>query len=115
MKFLIDAQLPASLCHGFRSLGHDAIHVEQLPDGSSTSDSEIIDIADESNMIVVTKDSDFYYSHILNHKPRKLLLVRTGNTNIKELKEIFEKFINSLADNFEKHDIIELHKDFLIL
>ncbi len=115
MKFLIDAQLPASLCYGFRSLGHDAIHVEQLPEGSRTSDAEIIDIADKNNMIVVTKDSDFFYSHILYHKPKKLLLVRTGNTTIKELKEIFAKHIIALDENFEKHDIIELHKDYLIL
>jgi predicted nuclease of predicted toxin-antitoxin system len=36
--------------------------------------------------VVVTKDTDFYHSHVLQRKPWKLLLVRTGNEHA-ELEE----------------------------
>jgi hypothetical protein len=36
-------------------------------------------IADEADRVVVTKDSDFRFGHLLVGSPRKLLVVATGN------------------------------------
>jgi predicted nuclease of predicted toxin-antitoxin system len=41
MKFLVDAQLPKSLCLFLHSKGYDAIHTLDLPEGNATSDADI--------------------------------------------------------------------------
>ena len=75
MKLLIDAQLPAMLSEILNQLGIDSIHVDQLPKGDESSDVEISQYADENDLIVLTKDFDFYHSHMLIGRPKKLFLV----------------------------------------
>ena len=41
MKFLVDAQLPASLGAILKGNGHDVIHTNDLPNKESTTDLEI--------------------------------------------------------------------------
>jgi predicted nuclease of predicted toxin-antitoxin system len=59
VKFLLDAQLPGSLCGVLKRAGHEVIHTLDLPKGNRTSDISIAAIADEEGYIVVSKDSDF--------------------------------------------------------
>jgi predicted nuclease of predicted toxin-antitoxin system len=80
MKFLVDAQLPRSLALHLVGLGHDAIHVKELPSGSLTTDSEITSIADADGRVVVTKDADFRHMHETGGRPERLLLIVVGNT-----------------------------------
>jgi len=40
MKFLVDAQLPVSLSHLLKSMGHDAIHTKELALKNATPDTE---------------------------------------------------------------------------
>lgn len=115
MKFLIDAHLPPSLRLIVQSAGHEAVHTSQLPDGNSTPDSRIADLGDRDDWIVVTKDSDFYYSHLLNGRPRKLLLVRIGNLRLQETKELFGRHLTAILEAFRKHDLVELHADHISL
>lgn len=63
MKFIIDAQLPDALARHLTALGHDAIHVKQMPKAGDTPDAEIIALADHQRRVVVTKDDDFRYSY----------------------------------------------------
>lgn len=58
MKFLIDAQLPRRFCSWLAAAGHDATHTLDLPQRNRTTDSEILDLAEQENRIVVTKDDD---------------------------------------------------------
>jgi predicted nuclease of predicted toxin-antitoxin system len=44
-------------------LGHDAVHVAELPGGLSQPDPEIAAFADAEERVVVTRDSDFRHSH----------------------------------------------------
>ena len=96
MKFLIDAQLPAKLCEILREKNIEAIHVDSLPEGDETLDSVIISYADQHDCRVVTKDSDFYHSHILYGKPRKVLLVQTGNIKNRELFDLFRQYAKTI-------------------
>jgi predicted nuclease of predicted toxin-antitoxin system len=41
MKFIVDAQLPRRLAIAMREQGHDALHMLDLPEGNSTTDSAI--------------------------------------------------------------------------
>lgn len=65
MKFLIDAQLSAKLCEILKQIGFDAIHVDELPRGDESPDREITVLADEHELIVISKDADFYHSHMI--------------------------------------------------
>ncbi len=80
MKFLVDAQLPVRLCDFLNRREHDALHVSALPNGNRSSDASIAELADAQDRIVVTKDSDFRYSHLTNNSPRRLLIVATGTS-----------------------------------
>ena len=79
LRLLVDAQLPPSLASLLRALGHEAMHVEELPDGVATPDTAIAAAADADDLIVVTKDADFRHSRIARGMPRRLLVVATGN------------------------------------
>ena len=94
MKFLIDAQLPLRLATCLSNVGHNVVHSSALPDGNRTSDQVLADMADVDDRVMVTKDRDFEISHALRRRPRRLLLVTTGNIANSALIGLFE---NNLA------------------
>lgn len=79
MKFIVDAQLPRILVTHLIALGHEAVHVKDLPEAGGTSDAEIIAFADVNDRIVVTKDADFRHTHEAAGRPERLLYIRTGH------------------------------------
>ncbi len=85
MKFLLDAQLPARLAGHLNDAGHDALHTLDLPEQNRTTDAEVARVADAHGRIVVSKDSDFRDSHLLNGTPARLLVVSTGNITNRDL------------------------------
>ena len=58
--------------------------------------------------IVVTKDFDFYYSHMANDSPRQLLLVTTGNIKNKTLFELFTQNFKKIQIAFRECSLVEL-------
>jgi len=89
MNFLIDAHLPRQLCVVFRKHGHDALHTFDLPDKNTTSDNVINQISLDDLRIVV-------------------LLVRTGNTSIRVLCDLFERNILTIEEALENHTLVEI-------
>ncbi len=79
MKFLVDANLPFRLAQGLRKKGFDTLHTDDLPNKERTTDKEIRSVPMKQDRIVITKDTDFLDSHIIQGIPNKLLLVTTGN------------------------------------
>ena len=65
MRFIVDAQLPRRLARWLAARGHDVLHTLDLPNGNSTPDAAIVELACRENRIVVTKDADFVNSHLL--------------------------------------------------
>jgi predicted nuclease of predicted toxin-antitoxin system len=41
MKLIVDAQLPTKLCEILNQLGLESMHVDELPKGDETTDTEI--------------------------------------------------------------------------
>ena len=111
MKLLIDAQLPLLLNTILNELGYNSVHVDSLLNGDESSDSEIINYADEHKLIFITKDSDFFYSHSLQTKPSKLLLVSTGNIKNKQLLYIFRKNHVQLHELFKTANFVEINSN----
>ena len=110
MKFLVDAQLPRRLATSLREAGHEVIHTLELPLGNRTPDSVINEFSVRDGYIVVTKDADFVNSFHLQRRPRKLLLVSTGNIRNAELESLFTSNLESIASNFEHFDFIEVSR-----
>jgi predicted nuclease of predicted toxin-antitoxin system len=96
MKFSIDAHLPPSLITYFE--GHDIIHTSFLEDGNFTSDRTINNLSISEKRILITKDTDFYYSFTTKREPYKLVLVKLGNMRLKEIKGYFERNAQRLIE-----------------
>lgn len=114
MRFLVDAQLPRRMVHRLRDAGHKAIHTLDLPLRNRTEDEEINELSVRENRVVITKDADFVNSFLLFGKPRKLLLVSTGNITNTDLEDIFVPQIPMITAAFETYDYLELTRTNLI-
>ena len=108
MKFIVDAQLPKSLSDFLKYRGHDSIHTLELPKRNNTKDQNIIKLALEQERIVITKDNDFLESFLLNSKPEKLIIVRTGNVPNKVLLKIFADNLEFINLAFSRSNLIEI-------
>ncbi len=111
MKFLVDAQLPPSLAKLLVELGHDAIHTVILDQGNDTPDPTINKITLEQKRTLITKDIDFYHSFTVKAEPYKLLIVRTGNINTADLKNLFRRNMDNILTSFESGRLIELTRE----
>jgi predicted nuclease of predicted toxin-antitoxin system len=108
MRFLIDAHLPPSLRAVFQAAGHDAIHTLDLPDRNASRDGLLNEVSATEMRVVVTKDTDFYYSHLLHGRPWKLVLVRTGNMGLKATRLMFETHLPAIEAALQSCTLIEL-------
>ncbi|MGK7389149.1 MAG: DUF5615 family PIN-like protein [Candidatus Cyclobacteriaceae bacterium M2_1C_046] len=114
MKFIVDAQLPPLLCEILEKAGFTSLHVDSLPKGDESPDKEIVKYADNNDLIVITKDLDFYYSHMIMGQPKKLLLITTGNIKNKNLFDIIRNNISNLKNLFDSCNYVELNNSGLI-
>jgi len=60
--------------------------------------------------MIVTKDTDFYHSHLLQGRPWKLLLVRTGNIRTRDLKALFQTHLSAIVAALEQNSLVELDR-----
>lgn len=110
MKFVVDAHLPPGLCGVLQSAGHDAVHTRSLPAQNRTPDEVINELSIREQRVVITKDSDFYHSHLLHGRPWKLLLVRTGNIRTSELKALFQQHLPAIVAVLDQNSLVELDR-----
>lgn len=115
MNFLVDAQLPKRLANRLADAGHNVLHTLDLPLGNATPDTVINKISLEQNRIVITKDSDFVDSFVLNKVPRKLLLISTGNITNNMLLSLFEHNLTEIVQSLESNDFVELNQTSLVI
>lgn len=58
--------------------------------------------------IVITKDIDFYDSHLIRKVPEKLLLITTGNIKNRQLMDLFRSNFQEIASLFEYCNLVEM-------
>lgn len=114
MKLIVDAQLPNKLCEIMQQLGLESIHVDDLPKGDETPDTEITKFADLENCIVVTKDFDFYHSHMALGRPKKLFLITTGNLKNRQLFDLIRNNILIIKNALSKSSFVELSNEGIV-
>ncbi len=101
MKVLCDVHIALKVVKFLESMGIEAVHVNNILQGDSSTDQAICEYADENDYIVLTKDGDFKNSHFIQQTPLKLIKVNLGNLSTKKLIELLEKHLDLLIDIFE--------------
>lgn len=115
-KFIVDAQLPARLKKWIEQQGFDVKHTTELPYGNLIEDTYIIQIADEEERIIITKDKDFHHHHLVSGKPDRILHIATGNITNKDLIKLFESHFDTIATEFENGaKVIEMNNEAIII
>ena len=115
MKFIIDAQLPRRIAILLNQAGHDALHTLDLPQANRTPDTKIVQVAAREDRVVVSKDSDFVDSFLLDRKPEKLLLISTGNITNRDLEAVLLPNLAAIVAALEENDFVELTRTALII
>ncbi len=110
MKFLVDAHLPPSLCAVLARHGHDAIHTLDLPAKNATKDAVLNQISLDERRVIISKDSDFFYSHLVLGRPWKLVLVKTGNMSTEDICSLFERHLSAVEAALEQHTLVEIDR-----
>ncbi len=109
MKFIVDAQLPVRLARDLAAAGHDARHTLDLPLGNRTPDGDLAALAAREDRVLITKDSDFVTTFLLQGTPPRLLLVSTGNISNDALARLFAANLATLVGAFDRHNFIEVN------
>lgn len=114
MKFLCDVHISYKVVNHLISLGHEAIHVNEILNKWYTKDNEISSFADSNNLIVISKDSDFRDSYFVKGTPKKLIKINLGNISNTELIRVLSDNITSIQrlDN-EISFLIEIEKNYI--
>jgi predicted nuclease of predicted toxin-antitoxin system len=115
MNFLVDAQLPRRMAAWLAATGCDARHTLDLPDGNRTTDEQILDVADQEQRVVVSKDADFVDGHLLRGRPAKLLLISTGNISNRDLEALVVPLIPDIIREFQAHSFLELGRAGILI
>jgi predicted nuclease of predicted toxin-antitoxin system len=110
MRFLVDAHLPRRLCAVLAQHGHDAVHTLDLPEKNETKDRVINQISLADQRVVISKDTDFFYSHLLQGRPWKLVLVKTGNISTRDLCALFERNVAAIEAALQSHSLVEIDR-----
>lgn len=111
IRFIVDAQLPKSLSDLLNENGFDSIHTTQLKHKNQTTDLVIKTITIKEKRILITKDSDFEDSHLINKVPPKLVLVSTGNIQNKDLLKLFVNNLLKILKLITDNHFIEINRD----
>jgi predicted nuclease of predicted toxin-antitoxin system len=74
------------------------------PIGSSTN------FPPREQRVVISKETDFYYSHLLQQRPYKLVLVRTGNIRTRECEELFQRQLPAIVEALANNSLVELDR-----
>jgi predicted nuclease of predicted toxin-antitoxin system len=84
-RYLIDVNLPKYFSF-FNSPEFEFV----VDINSKWPDRDIWDYARERELVIVTKDSDFYHRCLLDKQPAKVIHLRLGNLLLKDLHAFFQ-------------------------
>ncbi len=86
-KFLVDVNLPKHF-----SFFNDDCFCHVIDINPTMTDNEIWEYAKSNTMIILTKDTDFYYRFLLDDECPRVVYFKLGNMTLKTLHGYFSKF-----------------------
>jgi predicted nuclease of predicted toxin-antitoxin system len=109
-KFLVDVNLPKKFYY-FKTA--DFIHVADI--NPRMTDREIWDYALKNNLILLSKDADFYDLFLIKEKHPKVVNFRFGNLTLNDLHHYFLKFWPTIIDHLDTASFIIAQEDKLFI
>lgn len=106
MRFLNDANPP------YRWdvwQGSDFLHVYDL--GDSLSDRAIWQYAEQHDLVILTKDSDFSDWILFSQPPPRVVHFRIGNMRLGKFKEFVDKHWGEIAARIADHRLVIVFSD----
>ena len=95
MKFLVDANLPPLLCAWLRLHRHEAEHLFDRNLLTAT-DSQIWERCSVENLVIFSKDTDFYDRALLFGAPPQVVHVAVGNCSNTRLLDVLAQEWNDI-------------------
>lgn len=77
------------------------------------SDNFLWEYALTNNLIIVTKDTDFYNKFLTSENAPKIIYVRLGNVSLKQLYNYFENHWETCQKEIQSVRMLILHQDKL--
>jgi len=112
MRFLCDVHISYGLNRHLISLGFESTHVNEILSKSETKDSDLCKYADQNDLVLISKDSDFRNSYFVKQTPKKLIKINLGNIPNQELIKIFDDNIKAILKLDKKLNfLLEVDKD----
>lgn len=105
MKLLIDENLPLSIAQKCC----ESVHACQL--GAQLSDYELWNVARLKDLVILTKDTDFFDRMVNEGPPPKVIWLRIGNMRRAHLESFFEFCWSTISAHLEEYDLIEVFAD----
>mgnify|MGYP001801828795 CR=1 FL=1 len=102
MKLLCDDQISYKIARSLARHAEEVIHINTILEKWHTTDQAICKYADSQDFIVVTKDKDFKYGHLMRRSPKKLILITMGNLSNEHVMNVLNKamkFIKAESKN----------------
>lgn len=108
MKFLFDENLSHKLVGALEDLFPDSEYVRDM--GLKAADDRLIwEEAKSKDLIIVSKDSDFYQRSLLYGHPPKVIWIRRGNCSTVAIASLLRKHYQDV-----KHFYEDAYEAFLI-
>lgn len=104
-KYLIDVNLPY-----YFSLWNTSDYLHQIDINPKAKDKDIWQYAQEQNLIILTKDSDFSSRILLSTRPPKVIHIRIGNRNMKEFHQIINKCWQEVLHLIKGHKLVTVYE-----
>lgn len=82
------------------------VHVTDIP--TVHLDTDIWEYALKHDLIIITKDTDFYYRYLSSQKNPKVVWIRTGNLK----KKLFIQLVENVWDEIE--EMLLLHSFIIV-
>jgi len=109
VKLLFDENLSHKLVRALADLFPGSEHVRDR--GLKAADDRLIwEQAKDNNLIIVSKDSDFYQRSLLFGHPPKVIWIKRGNCSTDDVEAILRKHFQDVKDFYE-----DVYESFLIL
>jgi len=109
VKLLFDENLSHKLVGALEDLFPDSGHVRDM--GLKAADDRLIwEQAKSNDLIIVSKDSDFYQRSLLFGHPPKVIWIRRGNSSTDDVETILRQHFQDVKDFYE-----DAYESFLIL